>query len=216
MIKKNAQNSDVETQTDNNMETADENGMPARRSWFYDASAFVIGGLVGMIPLGIGFATFLDPLRRHAKTPRAHDKSGAGGLEGSIRVASLSALTIGAAPQRFPVIADQIDAWNFSPQQPVGAVFLQRVSDKEVLCFNATCPHAGCSVSCTGQAFVCPCHNSSFLFDGTRRPAESGRDNPSPRNLDTLDVDAEKLAQDEVWVKFQNFYTGKHEKIPKG
>ena len=70
-------------------------------------------------------------------------------------------------------------------------------------------------MACDGQAFVCPCHNSSFLLDGKRRLAESGRDNPSPRDLDNLDVDPEKLAQGEVWVRFQNFYTGKHEKVPK-
>lgn len=189
----------------------------ARRGWFYDAAAAVLGGLVAVIPLGVGLRTFLDPWQRQPRVPKGHGGgANAETKEGFIRVTALDSLAVGAAPQRFPVIADQIDAWNFTPNQPVGAVFLQRVDSNTVRCFNATCPHAGCSVACDGQAFVCPCHNSSFQLDGVRRQAESGRENPSPRNLDDLEVDTEKLQQNgEVWVKFQNFYTGKHEKVAK-
>lgn len=192
----------------------DQDGTPARRHWFFSAAAVVIGGFVGLVPAGIGLIAFLDPWRRKPELPTGRN-SGPGGREGFFRIASLSALPVGGNPQRFPVIADQLDAWNYSSQQPVGAVFLQRVSQSEVRCFNTTCPHAGCSVSFDGEVYVCPCHNSSFLLDGQRRPAESGRDNPSPRNLDDLELDQEMLAQGEIWVRFQNFYTGKHEKVPK-
>lgn len=189
---------------------------PGRRGWFFDVAAFVLGGFVSVIPVGLGLRTFLDPWRRQPRVPKGYASGSDGtGKEGFIRVTSLESLSVGAAPQRFPVIADQIDAWNFTPQQPVGAVFLQRVDKETVRCFNATCPHAGCSVSCDGKGFVCPCHNSTFELDGMRRQAASGRENPSPRNLDDLEVDTEKVEQGEVWVKFQNFYTGKHEKVPK-
>ena len=189
---------------------------PPRRHWFYSAASIVIGGLVGLLPFGIGLATFFDPWRRSPKIPKSRGNgSNSGAKEGFVRVAFLSALRPGGTPQRFPVIADQVDGWNFSPNQPVGAVFLQRISETAVRCFNATCPHAGCSVACNGQAFVCPCHNSSFELDGQRREPESGRENPSPRDLDDLEVDQAKLAQGEIWVRFQHFYTGKHTKVPK-
>jgi Rieske Fe-S protein len=185
-----------------------------RRNWIVEWAAIVCGGLVGIVPAAIGLASLLDPLRRRSAVPKAHQQ-GASAKEGFIRVAPLDGLTVGGPPQRFPVIADQVDAWNFTPDQPVGAVFLQRVAENEVRCFNATCPHAGCSVSVEGQAFACPCHNSAFNLDGTKSTSSSGRENPSPRGMDSLEVDADKLAENEVWVRFVNFYTGQHEKIPK-
>ncbi len=217
MIKQNKMASETLSSPRVAVKTADiDQAIPARRNWFYKVAAWVIGGLVGVVPAGIGLAAFLDPWLRQPKLPKSGGQSDhTGGQEGFIRVASLTALTVGGMPQRFPVIADQLDAWNFSPNQPIGAVFLQRVGDDQIRCFNATCPHAGCSVACNGQAYVCPCHNSSFHLDGQRRTAGSGMENPSPRNLDDLEIDPVKLVEGEVWVRFQNFYTGWHDKIPK-
>ncbi|MGE0758798.1 MAG: ubiquinol-cytochrome c reductase iron-sulfur subunit [Pirellulaceae bacterium] len=188
--------------------------IPERRNWLVEGAALFFGGLVAMIPPAVGAITFLDPWRRSPSVPQSR-RQAAGGKEGFVRVASLDALPVGGQPQRFPVVADQLDAWNFTPDQPIGAVFLQQTAPGDVRCFNATCPHAGCSVSCEGQAFVCPCHNSSFNLDGSKRTSDSGRENPSPRQLDSLRVDPDKLAENEVWVEFINFYTGKHDKIPK-
>ena len=134
---------------------------------------------------------------------------------GAMRELCCYALTVGAPPQRFSVISNQTDAWNFSPQQPIGAVYADRPQDNVVRVFNVTCPHAGCSVSCDGQAYVCPCHNSSFELDGSKRTSESGRENPSPRPLDQLAVDESRLATGDVWVEFKNFYPGRKEKTAK-
>ena len=49
-----------------------------------------------------------------------------------------------------------------------------------------------------------------FELDGTRIEPS-----PSPRNLDTLELDDAKLAQGEIWVNYQNFQTGKPEKTAK-
>ncbi len=186
-----------------------------RRSFVFEIASIVIGGLVGMVPLLVGVVTFLDPLGRAKKKPLWYAQGGDGD-DGFIRISSLGALEENAEPQRFPVIADKQDAWNYIPNQPIGAVFVQRLADNQVRVFNATCPHAGCSVSCVGTAFHCPCHNSAFDLDGSKLVSESGRNNPSPRPLDSLEVDPARLEKDqEVWVKFQNFYTGKHEKKPK-
>jgi Rieske Fe-S protein len=146
--------------------------------------------------------------------PKRYLQGSGRGKEGYIRIAALDALPIKGEPQRFPVISNLSDSWNFVPDQAIVAVFLQRVDQQQVRVFNATCPHAGCSVSFRNGGFHCPCHNSSFQADGTKL-GQSGKENPSPRPLDSLDVDPEMLAQGEVWIKFQNFYTGREEKTPK-
>jgi Rieske Fe-S protein len=51
------------------------------------------------------------------------------------------------------------------------------------------------------KGFFCPCHSASFDRDGKR----SGSDCPSPRDMDTLEVE---LRGREVWVDYRKFRTG--------
>ena len=200
------------TSTDSASSAGDE----PRRNFIVRVASVVIGAVVSLAPVVFGVFTFVDPLSRKNKIPKNYEDENTGDApEGYIRVASVNSIGGGGSPMRFPVIADQIDGWNFTPDQPVGAVYIERVSATEVRCFNTTCPHAGCSVSYgeATQSFDCPCHNSSFTRDGEKKTSDSGRENPSPRGLDPLDV---KVVGEDVYVKFQNFYTGKHERIPKG
>ena len=191
-----------------------DHDVESRRGFVEYASLFV-GAIVSLVPLGIGLFSFLDPLFGKRQTPSRYKQTGGNAKPGYIRIAALNALSLGGAPQRFPVIAGQQDGWNYTPDQPIGAVFVQR-TDTGIRVFNATCPHAGCSVSCNGESFKCPCHNSSFELDGRKRISNSGRENPSPRDLDPLDVDQGMLAQsDEIWVEFKNFLTGKEERKAK-
>ena len=55
-----------------------------------------------------------------------------------------------------------------------------------------------------------PCHNSAFELDGTRKPPT-----PSPRDMDPLTVDAQKLKEGEVWIEFVNYYPGKEHREEK-
>lgn len=155
---------------------------------------------MGLFPLASGLVVLLDPLRRKAS----------GGE--FLRVTDVAALPTDGTPRQFPVIADRTDAWNRYRGQPIGSVYLSRQGDA-VLALNSVCPHAGCFVDFhRGDGkFRCPCHDSAFEPDGRR----IGPDCPSPRDLDGLEVDATRLAQGEVWVKFQNFRAGKAEKIPE-
>ena len=171
---------------------------PERRDFLKKAGAVAIGGVVGLVPAVTGLTVLLDPLRHSA---------GAGGF---VFVTSLNALAEDGSPRRFQIIADRADAWNKFPQVPVGAVYLRRAGEK-VEALNVTCPHAGCPVEYKSgnNTFLCPCHDSKFNPDGT---LVAGAKSPSPRALDTLEVELRNGR--EVWVKFQNFEAGKARKVP--
>ncbi len=168
-----------------------------RRGFFNHVAAVLVGSLVAIVPAATGLAVFLDPLRRKAKGASF------------IPVAPLGAVPDDGIPRQFPVVAERIDAWNESVQ-PIGAVYLRRLpGESQPRCLTATCPHAGCFVAYDGatNTFKCPCHNSSFAVDGSIIEPS-----PSPRPMDSLPCQVE---QTEILVKFENFYTGKAEKVVK-
>ena len=120
---------------------------PERRDFLAKTCAVAIGGaLVAVAPLA-GLAVFLDPLRR---------ESAAGG---AVLVASLNSLPENGEPRKFPVIATRVDAWNRTPNVPIGAVYLQRFKDGTVRALNVVCPHAGCFVNFRPAEghYHCPC-----------------------------------------------------------
>ena len=181
------------------MKHDDSPPQPERREFLTKAASVTIGAAVGIVPLAAGLITVLDPLRNR------------GGNTGAfLRVASLSALPEDGTPRQFPVVSDRVDAWNRYPQIRVGAVYLRRTKPgaKEVQAIHVVCPHAGCFVNYLPEKnhYLCPCHNSTFAPDGAIQDAKS----PSPRALDTLEA---RVNEDgSVWVKFQNFRPGIHEK----
>lgn len=170
-----------------------------RRSFFKEAAAIVIGGVATMVPAVAGLLVYLDPLRRKGQS-----------TGNAIRVASLGALPNDGRPHKFPVISSRTDAWNKFPATPIGAVYLRRTGEKTVEALNVVCPHAGCFVDFvpSRDCFLCPCHNSTFAVDGAINDPKS----PSPRPLDTLVVE---IRGDDIYVQFQNFRAGVHEKIPE-
>ena len=169
-----------------------------RRNFLTKAVAVVIGGLLALVAPLAGLFVFLDPLRR---------KSESGG---AVLVASLNSLPENGEPRKFSVLATRVDAWNRTPNVPVGAVYLQRMKDNSVRALNVVCPHAGCFVDFrpAQNHYLCPCHNSKFALDGKIIDRKS----PSPRPLDELQVEIRKGT--EIWVTFQNFRAGVHDKIP--
>ena len=204
-----------------------------RRSFLVEIAAVVVGGLASLGPLAVGLYAVLSEPFRPRKTPGKFSRGdgGAGGSADEYFVTTMDSLSNDGMPRRFEVIANKFDAWNFVPNQPIGAIYLSKQDASpegeqsfvdgdgkkwDVVAFHATCPHAGCSVSFeqTASAFLCPCHNSSFNMDGTKRDAE-GSHNPSPRPLDRLNVNVVKLALGVVCVDFFDFYTGLSNKIRK-
>lgn len=179
-----------------------------RRNVVAAAAAMVIGAIISLFPLGAGVFFFLDPI---LKRKQSGGDAGGSSQRQFRRVAALETLPADGTPVQVPVIADLTDAWNREPNQPVGAVYLRRASEK-VECFNAICPHAGCFVAYAAdrKVFQCPCHTSSFQLDGQRILPS-----PSPRDMDSLKIDEDKLKEGEVWVQFVNYYPGKEHREEK-
>lgn len=169
-----------------------------RRGFLKRCCAGAIGGALVLVPLTTGMGLLLEPLRR-----------GAGGGQ-LVRVATLDALPADGVPRRFPVVARRVDAWTTFPDSQIGAVFLRRTSDGAIEAFNVACPHAGCFVDFlpAARTFHCPCHNSYFTIEGNVATPSS----PAPRPLDSLAVEVRN--GNEIWVRFQNFLSGRVAKTP--
>ena len=170
-----------------------------RRGFLVRMMAVVIGGLVTIFPFAAGLLVFADPWRRAASGARL------------VKVATLDDVPDDGVPRRFSVSENQVDAWNYYPNQPVGAIYLRRIKGQAMPeALQATCPHAGCMVDYASSAhvFKCPCHNSSFQLDG-----QIIQPSPAPRPMDTLVCKViDRAGVKEVWVEFQNFYTGSADK----
>ena len=174
------------------------NSAAGRRNFMAEFWAVLCGTLAVMTPVVSGLVVYLNPLTRKR-------------VEGAlVPVAPLEAVPDDGVPRQFPVVAERVDAWNRS-LEPIGAVYLRRQpGESKIECLTATCPHAGCFVSYDGTTgtFKCPCHNSQFAIDGAIIPPS-----PSPRAMDTLDCE---VRDSEVLVKFEDFYSGRTDKVVKG
>lgn len=172
------------------------NPEPSRRGFLHVLAAGM-SFVLAAIPLGAGLALFFDPLRR-----KGNEK----GI--LVKVANLGQIPADGVPRRFAVVADKTNAWNQTKDQ-IGAVYLRRTKpDAKPECLSDVCPHLGCQVPWVGGKFSCPCHSSSFEADGVRIDPDHAA---SPRNMDSLEVD---VKGDDVWVVYQKFAPGTHEKKP--
>jgi menaquinol-cytochrome c reductase iron-sulfur subunit len=176
-----------------------------RRGFLGQVVALVFAGLGLLVPAVTGIVAFLNPLGQRSQTGRL------------LRVTSLDVLPEDGTPRRFPAIADRTDAWNYFPSEPVGAVFLRRTGDPNspVEALQVVCPHMGCFIEYRetpeGGIFFCPCHGASFDLSGKRLELPS----ESPRDMDRLEIDQQRLGRGEVWVRFQNFRTGTSEPVER-
>jgi len=161
----------------------------------------VIGSALGAALLAPALIALSDPLWRRRRQ----------GLAGPrvpvAQVDEIPDLDAGAAPLRAQVVASGLrDAWNRLDSARLGSVFLGK-RQGSLTCLSATCPHAGCGIDFDEKQrqFICPCHNSSFAIDGTRR------DGPAPRDMDRLDVTVEG---DTVYCLFRRFRPAMSRKVP--
>ena len=182
----------------------DKGGHPPARSDGFPRREFcsiALGSAIVAVPTVVGLRVVLSPLFSGAS----------GGI--LARLTTLDSLAVGGPPQAFKVIADKSDAWTTYKDLPLGLVYAQRVAERDVVVFGASCPHAGCAVEYRnegdrGEHYYCPCHESSFKTDGSLAPDNT----QAKRGLDTLEVIDEKLEQGEIWIRFQKFKAGISEK----
>ncbi len=170
------------------------NASTPRRGFLYRLAAGLAAAVALLGPIGVGIATFLDPIVRSKKK-----------VGDFLRVASLDAVPPDGKPYRFAVIAGRDDAWSHYPPEPIGTVYLRRDSEGTLpIAISSICPHLGCGVHWDTSAdnYLCPCHNSEFKIDGAiADPASS----PSPRGLDHLAVE---VRGSDIWVDYRTFKVG--------
>ena len=198
--------------------SAKKTRLQGRRGFLTKIMALLAGSVALATPAAVGIISFLNPLRQKSRSGRF------------IRVTSLDAVPENGTPQKFAIIADRTDAWNFFPNEPIGAVYLRRTGKDKLEALQVVCPHAGCSISTKKVSgtvinpgstnfkekmvpdtfiFYCPCHAAHFDLSGKRLDTVS----PAPRDMDSLEVE---IRDNEIWVKFQKFSTGTVNKIAQG
>ncbi len=126
------------------------NPTPDRRSFLAKCLALCFAAVALAVPAAAALAAFLNPWRQK-------------GSQGTwVRVTSLSALPEGR-PQRCPIISDRTDAWNSYPAEAIGAVFLCRGKNNEVLALQSICPHngGGLGFDLAKNCYACPVHGRS-------------------------------------------------------
>lgn len=167
-----------------------------RREFLKSAACVALGGCALALPVGAAVVVLANPLR-------------AKGIPTPVKLTTLDALPLNGPPRFVQVVTGRRDAWTQFPANAIGAVFLRRVGENEVIAFHASCPHLGCAVEFRGErdAFYCPCHDSEFAKTG-----EVKGKSPSLRALDTLRVEIREGG--EVWVYFENFKPGIAQKVP--
>lgn len=161
---------------------------PGRRR-FLQVATCAVGG-------GIG-ASLLVPAARLVLHPvgKAVVSSAADPID------AIAADAVGAEPTRVPLVAASVrDAYASTSNVVLGAAWLRRGADGQIVALSSVCPHKGCAVGFAPDArkFVCPCHNATFDVDGNRL---SG---PPERGLDPLPVIVEKGRVKVTWVRYQN------------
>ncbi len=106
-------------------------------------------------------------------------------------------------PRRVELIATVTDTWT-TQVGVVGACWLLKKNDGSVSALSTLCPHSGCSINLqTKETYGCPCHASSFSFEGT--PLEG----PSPRPMDPLKTE---VKDGKVSVRYARFKVGVKER----
>lgn len=180
----------------------DQPDQPDRRSAL-SRLAIAAGGVIGVAALAGPAGVALSPLVRN-------DPGDAG--EGWMRVDAVSRFKVGAPPARVVLRRDVRDQWLVRRGDTLGAVLVERLSDKDFRVLSSVCPHLGCSVVWQEDKtrWLCPCHKSAFTREGEIIEG-GGTPNPSPRALDPLDWRVTDGALEVRWVRFK---TGIPERVP--
>jgi menaquinol-cytochrome c reductase iron-sulfur subunit len=107
-------------------------------------------------------------------------------------------------PRRVELISTVRDGWTTSTGV-VGAVWLLKQKNGQIAALSSVCPHSGCSIKLETKAtYSCPCHDSSFSFEGAPLTG------PSPRPMDPLTLE---VHEGKVRVRWARFKIGVKERV---
>ena len=166
------------------------------------------GGRRGMLKIGIGVlgagvgAAVLGPIAGAVTHPLGHATTT--GSDAFIPAGTAS--MFGDAPTKVDLYSDKVDAWNRVVQVKVGSAWVVEAGGK-LIALSTVCPHLGCGIDydeAKGK-FLCACHKSWFTLDGG---IDEG---PSPRAMDTLELQVEEQL---VSIRYQRFKQGIEGKEP--
>jgi Rieske Fe-S protein len=133
-------------------------------------------------------------------TPLLRKKEPDGGLIEAGKVDDL----LEGVPKRVELISTVRDGWTTSTGV-VGAVWLLKQKGGQVAALSSVCPHSGCSIKLESKdSYSCPCHDSSFSFEGA--PLKG----PSPRAMDPLTLE---IHDGKVRVRWARFKIGVKERV---
>ncbi|MFM2123639.1 MAG: hypothetical protein RL328_90 [Acidobacteriota bacterium] len=159
-----------------------EENIPSRRS-FHLTMIRLLGGLMGAV-VAAPAAVYLLLKPKSA------------GEQDLVEIANLAEIPTGK-PQEVVYYRTRVDGWKRVREK--ATAWVVKKSNNEAVAFHPACPHLGCAYHWESnendeqgqaqEAFVCPCHASSFSKDG----AVLG--GPAPRPLDqyVAKVDGGKL-----------------------
>lgn len=190
-------------------EDAQNAGEQSRRSFCLSAVGMGMSVAALSVPVYAGARMALYPLQQEGLSGKEYQLS--------------TIETLDETPRQFVILDNVNDAWNTSPNQTIGVVYLSKYKKEDgtfdVAAFQSVCPHAGCRVKVgvtknpkTNEdelLFYCPCHGDTFYLNGERVMPENSK---SARSLDSLDARVDESGK--VFVKFQNFQLGTAEKKP--
>lgn len=164
-----------------------------QRRTFLSILTGAAGALAAVIAGAPLLGQILSPLRRTVKT----------GADTWLGLGTLESYPVGQ-PTRVAVPVTVVDGWTTTTEQR--AAWVVRSNETDVVVFTGACPHLGCSVKWrepTGQ-FECPCHDSGFSVDGTRKQG------PARRGLDSLPCRVEGGSVEILWEDYAANVAEKH------
>jgi len=170
--------------------------IPNRRRFLSICTAALTALITGLV-FAPAVAFLSSPLRRRRGASAAGDDFSDAGAVGSIPVGTWTLLPIEIVRQ---------DGWAKTRQARSIWVLVNGTAPDDVEALSPICPHLGCPITwlTTKSEFLCPCHGSIFGKTGSYVAG------PSPRGMDSLET---KVIGGHLWVRWQDFRTGEHERI---
>jgi len=164
---------------------------PDRRG-FLKAATTVVGGGLGLVIAGPALRMCVAPTGAQTVTTPTDP----------IDIGAAAAIAVGAPWKKVSVIAPVVkDAWTTAHDIVLGAAWLRRPAEGQLIALSAVCPHLGCAVGFdeAAKTFLCPCHNSKWSEAG----ALVENTGPAKRDLDPLPIEVKDGRLRLTWVRYK-------------